>query len=94
MNLEEAEKDMQVMRDAILAGGYQMQNILNMDETALLYRSIPNRIYLVLEGDQRQTGKGTEMMQAKERLTLVLCANAKISSACIILVPFVACLCL
>ena len=30
MNREEAEKDMQVMRDAILAGGYLMQNIFNM----------------------------------------------------------------
>ena len=42
VNIEEAEKDMEVMRDAILAGGYQVQNIFNMDETALLYRSIPN----------------------------------------------------
>ena len=48
---------MQVMRDAILAGGYQMQNIFNMDETALRYRSIPNRTYLVQGGDQRQAGK-------------------------------------
>ena len=88
VNLEEAEKDMQVMRDAILAGGYQMQN---MDETALLYRFIPNRTYAVQGGDQRQAGKGTKMMLAKERLTLVLCGN---SLACIILVPFVACLCL
>ena len=40
VNLEEAEKDMRVMRDTILAGGYQMQN---MDETTLLYRFIPNR---------------------------------------------------
>ena len=53
VNLDEAEKDMQLMRDAVLAGGYQVQNVFNMDETALLFRSIPNRTYVVQGGDKR-----------------------------------------
>ena len=49
VSMEEAEVQMQLMRNAISSGGYQLQNIFNMDETALFYRTIPNRTYL-LEG--------------------------------------------
>ena len=50
VNMEEAEVQMQLMRNAISSEGYQLRNIFNMDETALFYRTILNRTYL-LEGD-------------------------------------------
>lgn len=42
VNLVEAEEKKQLMRDAILAGGFHINNIFNMDETGLFYQSIPN----------------------------------------------------
>ena len=60
VNMEEAEVQMQLMRNAISSGGYQLQNIFNMDETALFYRTIPNRTYLLEGDDARQSGKGTK----------------------------------
>ena len=52
------------------------QNIFNMDETALFYRTIPNRTYLPEGDDARQSGKGTKMIKAKDRLTTILAVNA------------------
>ena len=75
-NLEEAEAKMRVMRDAIASGGYQACNVFNMDETALVYKTIPNRTHLLAKGDKRQAGKGTNQMNAKDRLTVILHINA------------------
>ena len=48
-----------------------------MDELGLFYRAIPQYSYLLeSEGDKRQHGLGTKRMKAKDRLTVVLCANA------------------
>lgn len=69
-------RQMKLMRNAISSGRYQLQNIFNMDETALFYRSIPNRTYLLEGDDVRQSGKGTKMMKANDRLTTILTVNA------------------
>ena len=73
VNMEETGVQMQLMRNAISSGQYQLQNIFNMDETALLYRTIPNRTYL-LEGDESE--RETKMMKAKDHLTTILAVNA------------------
>ena len=79
VNLEEAEKAIEELRATISVGGYKVQNIFNMDETALFFRAIPStcRSYLMsTEGDIRVRGRGCKSMHAKERLTLMLCTNA------------------
>jgi len=48
--------------------------ILNMDETALLYKLAPTYSY-VLECDSKET-HGTELQRAEARVTLVICVNA------------------
>ena len=53
-----------------------------MDESALLYRCLPNRSYVSEGGDARQLGRGTKAMKAKDRLTMVLCVNATGSFKC------------
>jgi DDE superfamily endonuclease len=47
-----------------------------MDETGLYYRCLPGRSYILTTGDERQIGRGTKAMKAKDHLTLVLCFNA------------------
>ena len=76
VNLEESEAQMKVLRDSISSRGYSASNVFNMDETALFYKTTPNKTYLVPEGDKRQIGKGTKQMKAKDRLTTILCVNA------------------
>ncbi|EFX67751.1 hypothetical protein DAPPUDRAFT_63746, partial [Daphnia pulex] len=50
--------------------------IFNMDETGLFFRALPTRTYVCREEGQRKTVRGTKALRAKDRLTLVLCANA------------------
>ena len=42
VNLEEAMKEIDKLKQSILAEGYKMCNVFNMDETGLIYRSIPS----------------------------------------------------
>ena len=73
--MESAEQKMAVFRE--LLKGYKLVNILNMDETALFYRTVPSRSYeLNYAVDSRQQGRGRKGLQAKDRVTLVLCVNA------------------
>ena len=69
VNVNEAEEEMEALRHGIR--GYKPSNIFNMDETALFYKSIPNRSFF-LKGEKRN---GIKQMKAKERITVVLCAN-------------------
>ena len=56
---------------------YNPNNVFIMDELGLFYRAIPQYSYLLeSEGDKRQHGRGTKRMKAKDRLTVVLWANA------------------
>lgn len=56
-------------------GDYDPDCIFNMDETCLLYRLLPNRSFLAPQ-ENRQTARSAEDMGAKERLTVIVCANA------------------
>jgi hypothetical protein len=47
-----------------------------MDETGLLYRALPTRSYISLEEGSRKNIRGTKVLRAKDRVTLVLCVNA------------------
>ena len=77
VDLAKADKEVDRIRSAILDGKFNPNNIFNMDETALFYRTIPNRTYLVSSDvDKRQAGKGSKQMRCKDRLTVVLCVNA------------------
>ena len=77
VDLAEADKEVDKIRSAILDGKFHPNNVFNMDETALFYRTIPNRTYLVCSDvDKRQAGKGSKLMRCKDRLTVVLCVNA------------------
>ena len=75
VNLEEATKEIDKLKQSILADGYEMCNIFNMDETELFYRAIPSRTYL-LDGECKKNARGTKQMKAKDRLTVILCVNA------------------
>ena len=75
VNLEEATKEIDKLKQSILAEGYEMCNIFNMDETGLFYRAIPSRTYL-LDGESKKNARGTKQMKAKDRLTVILCVNA------------------
>ena len=67
--------EMQLLRESL--SKYPLDNIFNMDEAALSFRAIPNQTYLMHdEGDPRQAGRGCRTMLSKDRLTLILCANA------------------
>ena len=47
-----------------------------MDETGLLYRALPTMRYISLEEGSRKNIRGTKVLRAKDRVTLVLCVNA------------------
>jgi hypothetical protein len=76
IDLIEAESKMSVIREQLADAGYKPENVFNMDETGLYYRCLPDRSYILTSGDERQIGRGTKAMKAKDRLTLVLCFNA------------------
>lgn len=51
------------------------ENIFDMDETGLFYRAIQARTYFAAN-ESRKTVRGTKALQAKDRVTLLLCVNA------------------
>jgi len=53
---------------------YDPEHIYNMDETGLQYRCLPTRSYIAA-GRQRRA-RGSKVMKAKDRVTLVLARNA------------------
>ena len=54
VNIETAEKLMQVIRNKLAEGCYPLDHIFNMDETGLFYRAIPKRSYILEGCDTRQ----------------------------------------
>jgi AcrR family transcriptional regulator len=75
IDLKAVEPTMQILREALHE--FRSENIFNMDESALFYRAIPCRSYLMEdEGDKRQVGRGTKAMKCKDRITIILCVNA------------------
>lgn len=72
---ERASVDHNVVEDfkknlPLLLDGYKLSDIYNCDETGILYRAMPERS-LHVRGEDAAGGK-----RSKERLTLLLCANA------------------
>ena len=70
---EEAKEEMQIIRERLRQ--YPIDKILNVDETALFYKCLPYRTY-VLSDENNRSLKGTKSMKAKSRITAILCANA------------------
>ncbi len=64
IDLIEAESKTSVIREQLANAGYKPENILNMDETGLYYRCLPDRSYILTSGDERQIGRGTKAMKA------------------------------
>ena len=68
---------MDKFRSAIGLMGYKPENIFNMDETGLFFRTIPNRTYIMgSETDKQQAGRGSKAMKAKDRVAVILCVNS------------------
>ncbi|XP_039598433.1 tigger transposable element-derived protein 1-like [Polypterus senegalus] len=55
----------------IKEGGYRPETVFNMDETALFWKRMPSRIFIMKE-EARAPG----FKAHKDRITLVMCANA------------------
>jgi hypothetical protein len=75
VNVEDATKEIEKLKHLISSQSYEVENIFNMDETGVFYKSIPSRTYL-MPGECKKTARGTKQMKAKDRLTVILCANA------------------
>ena len=56
---------------------FKQDHIYNMDETGLFFRALPTRSYIISPEDSRQTARGTRSLTSKDRITLLLCVNAK-----------------
>ena len=54
---------------------YEPAHIFNMDETALFYKLMPRCTYIT-NTEGRKTTRGTKNMRNKDRLIVILCANA------------------
>lgn len=75
IDLQAAEQEVEKLR--IKLADYCPDNVFNMDEAGLFFRSIPNRSYLVPDkGDVRQARRGCKSMKAKDRITVIACVNA------------------
>ena len=73
VDLSVAEEKVQKLRDTLSSKGYKPDCIFNMDETVLLYKTIPNRTYLLSdEGDPHKARRGSKQMSAKDRMSIQL----------------------
>ncbi|XP_028664099.1 tigger transposable element-derived protein 1-like [Erpetoichthys calabaricus] len=52
-------------------GGYQPETVFNMDETALFWKRMPSRTFIT-----KEEAKAPGFKAHKDRITLVMCANA------------------
>ena len=71
VDLADAEVTMAELRKTLTEGGYDPEEIFNMDESGLFYRCMPKRTYTLGVGDVRPLGRGTKAMKAKDRETHV-----------------------
>lgn len=56
-------------------GGYKLRNIFQVGETALFFRLLPRRLYMVPH-EGRKTIRGMRDMGPQHRVTVYVCANA------------------
>ena len=84
--MDNAKREMDDFKSSLSLGGYEYDNIFNMDETGLFNKAIPSRTYLI-SGESKVSARGTKQMKAKDRITVIVCTNAsrtcKISPAVI-----------
>lgn len=52
-------------------GGYRLEQVFNMDETALFWKKMPSRTFIMQE-----EAKASGLKAQKDRVTLVMCGNA------------------
>ncbi|XP_068246736.1 tigger transposable element-derived protein 1-like [Palaemon carinicauda] len=71
---EAAERFPQVLKEIIEEGGYSAKQVFNVDETDLFWKKMPEKTYISRE---EKTMPGFKA--AKDRLTLMLGANAEVS---------------
>lgn len=71
-NVAEAEARMAKIRRQL--HGVDPYLVYNVDETGLLYRSLPSRSYVPAEDRRRE--RGSKAMNSKNRVTLTMCCNA------------------
>ena len=69
IDLEAAELEMKCFRDLLV--GYDVNNILNMDEAGLFFRVITSYSYYI-----KEINRGSKAMKANKCLTIILCVNA------------------
>ena len=75
VDIQSAEVEMEKQYN--LLKPFNVHNVYNMDELGLYFRTIPCHSYLLPnETDKRQYGRESKAMKAKERVTVLLCANA------------------
>ena len=72
VNLVEAEKKMEELRDELSVKGFAVENVFNMDETGIFFRALPSTSFEFPGSDKWQTGRGTKALSAKDRVTLLL----------------------
>jgi hypothetical protein len=70
VDINAAEKPMNELRDKLR--DFRPENIFNMNETGLFFRTLPNRSYVLQDVDSRQFCRGSKTLTAKDRVTLVL----------------------
>lgn len=69
--LDEAlEKIRNILRE------YPEDDIYNMDEKGLFYAQLPKVTYVFLDDEDDNNSRGSKLMTAKDRVTLVTCCNA------------------
>lgn len=76
VNLVEAEKKMEGLRDELSVKGFAVENVFYMDETGIFFRALQSTSFEVLGSDKRQPGRGTKALSAKDRVTLLFSVNA------------------
>ena len=76
VDVQTAQIEMDKFRSSLGSMGYKLENIFNMAETGLFFRTIPNRSYLLgSEKGKQQAARGSKAMKAKDRITVMLCVN-------------------
>ena len=71
--VEKAAHQMEVLRSRLRQ--YSLENIYNVDETALFFKCLPRKTY-ILPDENIKSLRGTKAMNAKDRITAIVCTNA------------------
>ncbi|XP_077397631.1 heterogeneous nuclear ribonucleoprotein U-like protein 1 isoform X5 [Festucalex cinctus] len=68
---EADEYSKETFKAIVEGGGYKPEQVFNMDETSLYWKSLPSRTFIMTEGTQASGFK-----DHKDRLSLIMCVNA------------------